>query len=416
MRIGYVCFTRGVYGTDFKTCTLKKATEENLLNIIDHNLNTLDKIIDYNIKMNIKFFRLSSDLIPFGSSEVNTLNWDELFQDKFQKIGEKIRENGIRTSMHPGQYTVLNSPNEDVVKRTVEDLEYHNRFLNALQMDKTSKLILHIGGVYGDKKSAIERFEKNYHLLSQEIKDRLIIENDDVSYNIGEVLEIGMKNGIPVVYDNLHNALLPTDETMSDSYYITLAGKTWKSSDGKQKIHYSQSANAFKNGNHSKTIDLEEFKGFVESIPDVDIMLEVKDKNISAIKVNNLLDPKKGIKNLEEEWARYKYNILERDQNIYKEIRTLLKDKKAYPIIEFYRLIDKGMSIEIEKSNAINAASHVWGYFKNLAEEKEKKKYDSYMQLFEKGTYSLNAVKNLLLKLAVKYNSTYLLESYYFHL
>ncbi len=69
MRIGYVCFTRGVYGTDFKTRTLKKATEQNLLNIIDHNLNTLDKIIDYNIKMNIKFFRLSSDLIPFGTCQ-----------------------------------------------------------------------------------------------------------------------------------------------------------------------------------------------------------------------------------------------------------------------------------------------------------------------------------------------------------
>ncbi len=415
MRIGYVCMTRGIYDTDFKTCTLKKATEENLFNIIDHNLDTLEKIIDYNIKMNIRFFRLSSDMIPFGSSEVNTLNWDILFEEKFQRIGEKIRENNIRTSMHPGQYTVLNSPNEDVVKRAVDDLEYHNRFLNALGMDKTSKIILHIGGVYGDKKSAIERFEKNYNFLTKEIKDRLIIENDDISYNIGEVLEIGLKNNIPVVYDNLHNALLPTDENMNDRYFINLASKTWKDSDGKQKIHYSQSANAMRNGSHSKTIDLEEFKEFLEIIPDVDIMLEVKDKNISAIKVNNLLDSKKGIKNLEEEWARYKYNVLERDQNIYRDIRNLLKDKKSYPIIEFYRLIDEAINIEIDESNAINAASHVWGYFKDQASEKEKEKYDSYIMLLEKGTYSIKAVKNLLLKLAVKYKRTYLLESYYFH-
>lgn len=415
MKIGYACITRGVYDTDFKTCTLKKATEENLINIIEHNLDTLEKTIDYNIKMNITFFRLSSDMIPFGSSEVNTLNWDKLFKEKFQKIGEKIKENNIRTSMHPGQYTVLNSPKEDVIKRAVEDLEYHNRLLNALQMDKTSKIILHIGGVYGDKKSAIERFEKNYNLLRKEIKDRLIIENDDKSYNIGEVLEIGMKNNIPVVYDNLHNALLPTDQNKNDSYFIELVNKTWKDSDGKQKIHYSQSANEMKNGSHSKTIDLEEFKEFLEGIPDVDIMLEVKDKNISAIKVNNLLDLKRSIKNLEEEWARYKYNILERDQNIYKDIRNLLKDKKNYPIIEFYNLIDKAMSIKINQSNAINSASHVWGYFKDQVNENEKKKFDSYIELFKKGTYSINAVKKLLLKLAVKYKSTYLLESYYFY-
>ncbi|NLB21638.1 MAG: hypothetical protein GX829_12665, partial [Clostridium sp.] len=68
MRIGYVCMTRGIYDTDFKSCTLKKETEENLFNIIEHNLDILEKIIDYNIKMNIRFFRLSSDLIPFGSS------------------------------------------------------------------------------------------------------------------------------------------------------------------------------------------------------------------------------------------------------------------------------------------------------------------------------------------------------------
>ena len=103
MRIGYACLTEGVYNTDFKTCTLKTARKDKLLKIIEHNLNTLEKIIDYNIKMDINFFRLSSDIIPFGSSPVNSLDWDQIFKEKFLAISKKIKEKDIRISMHPGQ-------------------------------------------------------------------------------------------------------------------------------------------------------------------------------------------------------------------------------------------------------------------------------------------------------------------------
>lgn len=415
MNIGYACLTEGVYNTSFKTVNLKNANEENLLKIISHNLDTLNRIIDYNIKMDIKIFRLSSDIIPFGSSPVNEILWEDIFKEKFQTISKKIKNNNIRISMHPGQYTVLNSPREEVVERAIEDLEYHNRFLDALDMDRTSKIILHIGGVYGDKKSAIERFEKIYGSLSESIKSRLIIENDDKSYNVNEVLGIALRKNIPLVYDNLHNGINPFDPSKDDSYYIDRVSQTWKKEDGPQKIHYSQSADGGRSGSHSQTIDLEIFNEFLKDIPDVDIMLEVKDKNLSAIKAKNLIDPKKNIKALEEEWARYKYNILEHNPCIYREIRSLLKEKNQYPVIEFYRLIDKALKIEASQGNMINAASHVWGYFKDEASEKEKKKYDSYIGSFKRGTYSINPIKKLLLKMAVKYNNKYLLDSYYFY-
>lgn len=415
MKIGYACLTLGVYNTNFKTCTLKTATQENLLNITAHNLETLDRILDYNIKMGITLFRISSDIIPFGSSPINDLPWDEIFQERFQIIGEKLKAENIRVSMHPGQYTVLNSPNTEVVKRAIEDLNYHNRFLTALGTEKSSKIILHIGGIYSDKTAAIARFGKNYQLLSQGVKDRLVIENDDKSYNIGDVLQIGTTNHIPVVYDNLHNQVLPFDVSKDDNYFITLANQTWQADDGQQKIHYSQGAPLKRAGSHSKTIDLEVFNEFLKSIPDVDIMLEVKDKNLSAVKANNLIANDKKISHLEKEWARYKYNILEHDPNRYKEIRNLLKDKAGYPVVEFYALIDQALTIESSQGNQLNAASHVWGYFKDQATESEKKKYLSYIESFKKGTYSINAVKGLLLKMAEKYGNEYLLNSYYFY-
>ncbi len=286
MIIGYACHTVGVLNTEIKGCILKNATEERLSELIQHNLRSLENIIEYNFTNGIKLFRISSDIIPFGSSPVNTLNYRELYKERLLTIGNKIKETGLRVSMHPGQYTVLNSPDVQVVSRAVDDLKYHTGFLDSLGVDSSNKIILHIGGAYGDKKTSIQRFLDRYTDLNENIKKRLVIENDDKSYHIGDVLEIGIKAGIPVVYDNLHNKLNICDPTKDDFYWIKLCHNTWKEKDGRQKVHYSQQDKTKGRGAHSDTIAINEFMQFYESIIDInpDIMLEVKDKNISALK------------------------------------------------------------------------------------------------------------------------------------
>lgn len=200
MSIGYACLTIGVPDANLKSCTAKSLTEEKLLEIISYNLKSLNNIIDYNIKNDIKLFRISSDLIPFGSSHLNQLSWWKLFSQEFAEIGRKIMNNNIRVSMHPGQYTVLNSPNDDVVKRAIEDLNYHVKVLDNLGVGENHKIILHIGGVYNDKEQAINRFVNNYKQLDNRVKQRLVIENDDKSYNINDVLKIGKELNIPVIF------------------------------------------------------------------------------------------------------------------------------------------------------------------------------------------------------------------------
>lgn len=153
MSIGYACLTIGVPNTNLKSCTAKNANEEKLLELISHNLNSLENIIEYNIKNNIKLFRISSDLIPFGSSPINTLSWWEIFSSQFSEIGKKIKTSGMRVSMHPGQYTVLNSPNIEVVDRAIDDLNYHTKVLDSIGVGSEHKIVLHIGGVYNDKKA-----------------------------------------------------------------------------------------------------------------------------------------------------------------------------------------------------------------------------------------------------------------------
>ncbi len=418
MRIGYACLTVGVPYTDFKSCVLKNVSDERLTGVIAHNLDAFEVIVDYNIDNGIHLFRISSDLIPFGSSPVNTLSWWDLFDNRLKAIGRKIKESGMRVSMHPGQYTVINSPHIDVVSRALDDLAYHTRFMDTLGTDPTNKIILHIGGVYGDKRTAAERFIQTYRDLDATIKQRLVIENDDKSYHIGDVLELGAKLGIPVVYDNLHNTVNSCDRSRSDAFWIDNCAQTWHEQDGTQKIHYAQQDPLKQAGSHAATISIEPFMEFYSSLgaSQPDIMLEVKDKNLSAVKCINCTAENKKIKTLELEWSRYKYTVLERAPEAYRQIRILLRNKSDYPAVPFYNLLQTALAQEASRGSSVNAALHVWGYFKGKASEKEKIGFLKRIEGLKTGTITSGTLKHLLWKMAVTYQQNYLLDSYYFML
>ncbi|MEL7660767.1 MULTISPECIES: UV DNA damage repair endonuclease UvsE [Acetobacterium] len=416
MRIGYACLTVGVLNTELKTCLLKNASEEKLTELIKHNLNALEKMIDYNIENQIELFRISSSLIPFGSNPVNRIVWWEVFEKQFKKISKKIAKSGMRVSMHPGQYTVLNSADENIVANAIADLDYHACVMDSLGLGPENKIILHVGGIYNDKKQAIKRFLKNYQRLSETVKKRLVIENDDKSYTISDVLIIGKALDIPVIFDNLHHQVNPCDEKQPDTYWIDICKTTWKSQDGKQKIHYSQQHPDKKPGSHSKTIGINEFMAFHQELDgrDLDIMLEVKDKNLSAMKCINCITTKKEINRLEHEWSKYKYAVLERSPLDYLEIRKLLNNKDSYPCMEFYNLIEASFQKETTMGNSINVAQHIWGYFRTIALPSEKKYFLKLLDQYEKGEASIKKVKKNLWKMTVKYEQTYLLDSYYY--
>ena len=418
MSIGYACLNIGTPNTNIRSVMQRNATPEKLTEVTEHNLAALERMIDYNHKNDIKLFRISSDLIPFGSSPVNTLAWPEIHKEAFDRIGSKIRKSGMRVSLHPGQYTVLNSPTEDVVERAITDLVYHDKILIALGTDQTNKIVLHVGGIYGDKKEALERFEQNFRRLPEAVRNRLIIENDDRLYNIEDVLTLAHRLHVPAVYDNLHHAINPPPSGGTDPYWIAEGKKTWKAADGNQKIHYSQQALDKRPGAHTDTINLETFLTFHEQLEDkqIDIMLEVKDKNLSAIKCQNatIAAPKTVL--LEKEWGRYKYAILEKSPTVYQAIRTLLKDKEVYTVQEFYRLIDTAFAEEPHPGYAENAAAHVWGYFKKHATDTERKQYEKNLANYRNNTGTLATLKRQLFKIAEKHEVDYLLQSLYFYL
>ena len=209
MSIGYACLNIGTPNTNIRSVMQRNATPEKLTEVTAHNLDALEKMVNYNIANDIRLYRISSDLIPFGSSPMNTLDWPQIHKEAFERIGAKIKKSGMRISLHPGQYTVLNSLTKDVVERAITDLVYHDKILAALGTDTANKIVLHVGGIYGDKEAALDCFADNFQRLPESVQNRLIIENDDRLYNIDDVLQLANRLHIPAVYDNLHHAINP---------------------------------------------------------------------------------------------------------------------------------------------------------------------------------------------------------------
>lgn len=408
MKIGYACIPMAIDAKTTRSFVLKNFSFDRFYECVKYNLEDLNKILHYNIYNNIHMFRISSDIIPFGSHSINDFSWWKTFHEELEVIGNYIKENNIRVSMHPGQYTVLNSPSEDVVKKSIKDIEYHCLFLDSLGVDYTNKIILHVGGAYNDKISSVKRFKESFKRLSDSSKKRLVLENDERIFNIYEVLELCNSLNLPAVFDNLHHSFNPGKcediECVLKSVY-----DSWTTNDGNMKIHYSDSAIDKRPGAHSAHINIDNFLNFYEKVKgfNPDIMLEVKDKDISAIEcINSLQEPKASTKF--EQWSKYKYTVMEKDYALYKECSAIINSDKD--IIEFYRIIDKTLTLPFNEGNFKNTLLHAWGYIKDEAALKEKNEFIKLLDTFE----NPEKVKALIKKLAKKYNVSYLLNSYYF--
>lgn len=418
MSVGYACLHIGSSDTGIKNVRLKDANEANLLDISRFNLNALENILKYNVDNNIKLFRISSDIIPLASHEKNELRWWEILKPELMDLGQFVKNNELRLSMHPGQYTVINSPYDDVVKRAIDDLIYHQRFLDSIDAPLEAKIILHIGGMYGNKAEAMKRFIKSYKGLGEGIKNRLVIENDDKIFNAEDVLRIYNEIGVPVVFDVLHDKVNPSNENKDTYEWIKVFEGTWKDIDGKQKIHYSESKNQKEKRSHSDYIKAESFLSFYNNLEnkDIDIMLEVKDKNLSAVKCGNLIKKNLKAADLEKEWGKYKYYVLSKDANIYKDIRELLKNKDKPDAMGFYELIEKAFNMDTMQGNDINAIQHIWGYFKDRVTLDESEIFAKKLERYRSFKISNKPIKKYLLNLSEKYDVEYLINSLYFYI
>jgi UV DNA damage endonuclease len=290
MRIGYPCINRTIDCTANSTFRLKSYSETRLKQTVKNNLDCLRRILQFNLEQRLFFFRISSDLVPFSSHPINKFNWQKYFQEEFEEIGEFITKSRMRISMHPDQFTLINSIKEDIFERSKKELKYHAEILDLLKLDTSAKIQIHVGGAYGDKEKSTKRFVKRLSKLDDSIICRLVIENDDKLYDLNDCLKINAQTQIPILFDAFHHKLNnSTIHTTEDSFKSTI--KTWNEKrDGIPMVDYSSQEPNGLSRQHSETINIEDFNLFLkQSNPfDFDVMLEIKDKEKSAIKAIDL--------------------------------------------------------------------------------------------------------------------------------
>jgi UV DNA damage endonuclease len=272
-----------------RTFRLANYTEQRMLETTYENLRALKNILKWNISHDISVFRITSKLVPYASSPVNSGLWKIETGELFAEVGRLIIDNNISVSLHPGQYTVLNSPSEQVYDAALRDLEYHSAVLELMQLPDSAKIIVHCGGKYGNKEHSLSLFLMRFKKLPEKIINRIAVENDEKVCGIEDIYRICEQTGVPCVYDVFHNEVMNDYQDYSEDGFsrqtILKFKDTW--GDLRQKIHYSNQDPLKQKGAHSETIDVFKFAGFYREVKDLelDIMLEVKDKQKSVLKL-----------------------------------------------------------------------------------------------------------------------------------
>lgn len=288
MRIGYPCQNLSI-PSKFRTCrlqTLINEGKEKIKELSLHNLEELERILHWNNENNISFFRISSDMIPFASHKQLSWVWweDEDMIDHLNRIKQLQQSFGLRLSMHPGQYTILNSPKKQVVSNALNDLDYHSRFLSLIG---GTDMILHTGGAYGNKEKAKNMFINEYHSLPDLVKKYLRLENDDKTYDTLDVLSISEQCGVPVCFDVHHERCFGSSLEKCASLFNKVK-QTWRNERDKQKVHISSGRDSKSDPAHADYIYEDDFDFLMQVLQntDVDIMVEAKAKELAVLQIN----------------------------------------------------------------------------------------------------------------------------------
>ncbi|MBW2974037.1 UV DNA damage repair endonuclease UvsE [Candidatus Woesearchaeota archaeon] len=289
MKLGYPCINRSIECTANSTFRLASYSRERFLSTVQNNLDCLQEILEWNVEKGFLFFRIGSPLVPFASHPVCKIDWVKHFKKQLKSIGDYIKKHQMRISMHPDQFVLINAKDNKIVKNSFKELEYHCKLLDAMELDSTAKVMIHVGGMYGEKEKSIERFIQNYKKLPAFVKNRFVVENDDRSYSLKDCLKINKRTKIPIVFDKFHHECKNNGESVKKA--MKLAQSTWKKKDGLLIVHYSDQKKNARIGTHSEHIDLKQFKKFIQETKniDFDLMLEIKDKEKSALKAIEIL-------------------------------------------------------------------------------------------------------------------------------
>lgn len=282
-------------GTKFRKITYKSfsslSKEEGLNKISEiaiHNLNVTLKTINHCISLGINGYRMSSDIFPLITHpdinlKIENLPKQDDIKNIFSEISNVIRTQNIRISAHPSEYISLTNDNDKTIQNSINDLNLHAEIFDKLNLpcNYQSPLNIHIRKDGNDEELYI-KFMSNFKKLSESVKKRLVLENNDNVKGIWSIKKLikifHERENIPITFDNLHHFFLP--DTLSEEEAFNMAFKTW---DCQPLFHYSESRDgtkahadmpSFKPNNYNKNVMFD---------------IELKGKDLAILEIINML-------------------------------------------------------------------------------------------------------------------------------
>jgi UV DNA damage endonuclease len=232
-------------------------------------------------------FRLSSCLIPWGNVvEIDDLKDIDQIRSVLKEAGDYAHQHGHRISTHPGPFTVIASPNKAVVENAFKDLEMHAKVFDMMGLSKTpyNKINIHVNTTSGGKKESMDRFCEAFQSLSESVRSRLVIENDDKlkQYTVEDLMYLHEKIGLPITFDYFHHSHNPG--SLTEEQALKLAATTWPE-DIVQATHYSESKRLHENNPKENA---RAHSDMINSLPEtygvtIDVMTECKMKELALL-------------------------------------------------------------------------------------------------------------------------------------
>ena len=295
MNLGYACINMSLSTHKPKITTNRSMVKRTFLErglpyaseLGLQNSQDLIKILEWNVKNGIFLFRMSSEFFPWASEyRLEDLPDYKAISYHLRKAGDYARRKGIRLTSHPGPFVVLTSPKETVIQNSITDLEIHGKIFDLMGLEHSpyNKINIHCNGVYGDKKSAMDRFIQNFKRLSPSVQSRLTLENDDKAtmYSVKDLMYIHNQIGIPIVMDYHHFLFNTGGQTEEEA--LSLAHSTWPVGI-KPVVHYSESKALHESNDKLKP---QAHSDYINNLPntyklDVDVMVEAKSKELAIL-------------------------------------------------------------------------------------------------------------------------------------
>lgn len=234
-------------------------------------------------------FRVISSILPLKTHPQVGYRLEELpdaatIVERFEQCGNFARAKSIRTVFHPDQFVVLNSPRADVVARAIQDLEYHAEVAEWIGVDVIN---IHGGGAYQNNAAALATFATNLDRLSDRVRTRLTIENDDKVFTPSDLLPICRSTGLPLVYDVHHHRCLPDGLSIEEA--TAAAIQTWNR---EPLFHISSPLAGWdcpQPERHHDFIDIEDFPLAWVDLP-ITVEVEAKAKEIALLRLREQLN------------------------------------------------------------------------------------------------------------------------------